>query len=75
MIGGYLRDHERNARQAYYLAYWQVMGLGFAYDRRYPELVEAVTARDIMRVANKFLNDPAVVVLRPEGSATSVGGS
>jgi predicted Zn-dependent peptidase len=65
LVGGYLRDHESNSRQAYYLGFWEACGLGAEYDTRYPELVRAVTVRDVMKVANKYFNDPTVVVLRP----------
>ncbi|MBI5154268.1 insulinase family protein [Candidatus Poribacteria bacterium] len=66
LVGGYLRRHETNAQQAHFLAWWHATGLGIAHDREYPEKLKAVTTRDIMRVANKYFNDPAVVVLRAE---------
>ncbi len=66
LIGGYLRDHETNGQKASHLAYWHFTGLGPEYDARYPDLVRAVTTRDVMRVANKYLTDPATVLVRPE---------
>ncbi len=66
LIGGYLRDHETNGQKASHLAYWQFAGLGTEHDERYPDLIRDVTTRDVMRVANKYLTDPATVLVRPE---------
>ncbi len=66
LIGGYLRDHEANRQQASHLAYWYITGLGVQYDDLYPERVRAVSSRDIMRIANKYFNDPTTVVVRPD---------
>lgn len=65
LVGSYLRGHESNARQAHYLAYWELMGLGIEYDQQYPDELRAVTSRDVMRVANKYFNDPTSVILVP----------
>jgi predicted Zn-dependent peptidase len=66
LVGGYLRDHETNSQQAYNLGYWHHVGAGVEHDARHAELLRAVTSRDILRVSNKYLNDPASVLLRPE---------
>lgn len=67
LVGSYLRSHETNLQQSYYLAYWAFYGLGIEFDQMWPDLIRRVTSRDVMRVANKYLLDPNVVVLRPEG--------
>ena len=69
LAGGYLREHETNAGQARYLAYWQFLGLGPEADDQYTARIRAVTTRDVMRVANKYFTDPTVVILRPLASA------
>lgn len=66
LLGGYLRGHETNSNQAWYLARWHVLGLGTEYDSLYPEAVKAVTTKDIMRVANKYLVNPATVIIHPD---------
>lgn len=74
IVGNYLRRHETNSQQAFYLAYCELAGLGVAYDKQYPQLIRAVTTRDVLRVANKYFNDPTVVITRPtwrEPAATS----
>ncbi|CAN5390932.1 pitrilysin family protein [soil metagenome] len=65
IAGEYLRGHERNMQQASYLGYWHVTGRGVEYDKMYLDDINAVTTRDVMRVANKYFLDPTVVVLRP----------
>lgn len=65
IAGEYLRGHERNMARAGYLSYWHATGKGVEYDTRYIDDINAVTARDIMRVANKYFLDPTTVVLRP----------
>lgn len=65
IAGEYVREHERNASRAGYLAYWYITGRGVEYDTRYLDDIRAVTARDIMRVANKYFLDPTVVVVGP----------
>ncbi|MCC5877562.1 MAG: insulinase family protein [Candidatus Sumerlaeia bacterium] len=67
IAGSYLRAHETNLQQAAYLGFWEIAGLGLDYDERYIDQIRAVTARDIMRVANKYFLDPTVVVVRPSG--------
>lgn len=65
LLGGYLRGHETNSNQAWYLARWHVLELGTEYDSLYPERIRAVTTRDVMRVANKYLVNPATVLIHP----------
>ena len=43
------------------------MGLGHGYVARYPEAIEAVTGDDLAGVARRYLTEPAVVVVGPEG--------
>lgn len=71
--GEFLRDHETTSQQAFYLGMWQFFGMGIDYDTRFPALVDAVTSRDIMRVANKYFNNPTVIVLRPLGEIEPAG--
>lgn len=65
IAGQYLRQHERNLQQAGFLGYWHLTGRGVDYDKQYLEDINAVTSRDVMRVANKYLLEPTVVVVRP----------
>ncbi|MBI4279870.1 MAG: insulinase family protein [Armatimonadetes bacterium] len=65
LIGNHAIGHERIQRQAWYPAWYEALGLGFAYDARYPELIARVTSEDVQRVARKYLDVPTVVILAP----------
>ena len=59
--------HETNAQQAHYLGYYELLGMGAAYDNQINEKIMCVTAQDIMRVAKEYLNDDFVIsLLAPE---------
>jgi len=66
-IGRYLMGHQTNSDQAYFLAWWQAMGMGVNYDEAFPVELERVTARDIMRAANRYFLEPTITTLVPEG--------
>ncbi|MCC6548345.1 insulinase family protein, partial [Candidatus Sumerlaeota bacterium] len=65
IAGEFLRDHERNLQQASYLGYWFVTGRPPNHDAEYLKQINAVTSRDVMRVANKYFLDPTVVTVGP----------
>ena len=65
IAGNMLRARERHLAQASALAWMQVSGLGIDHEDRLLAAIRAVTARDVMRVANKYFLDPTVVVVRP----------
>lgn len=67
---------ETNASQAYQAALWEVLGIGYDWGERYPELVRQVNREDILRVARKYLQhhliastiprEPVETVIPPE---------
>ena len=64
--GIYLLDHQAIEKQAYYLAFRQMMGLGYEYDEKYTELLEQVTAKDIIDCANRYFKQtPYKLILSP----------
>jgi zinc protease len=65
MLGKYDMDRRTNERQAWYLAFYEVEGVGLDYPQRYRRALEAVTAADLQRVARTYLTPPATLVLRP----------
>jgi len=58
-------DRRTNARQAWYLAFFEVVGAGWDFPERYARAIEAVTAEDVARAAERYLTQPTVVVLQP----------
>jgi predicted Zn-dependent peptidase len=65
LLGNYAMDRRTNARQAWYLSFYEVEGVGSDFPDRYRRAVEAVTAGDVLRVARTYLDPLTIVVLRP----------
>jgi zinc protease len=65
LLGNLAMDRRTNARHAWYLAFFEVVGAGWDFPERYARAVEAVTAADVARVAGQYLVRPTVVVLQP----------
>jgi len=66
IIGKFLIAHQTNIRKAFYPAWFELLGLGYDYDEKYPELIQGVTGRDVRRVARKYFRSPCIVTLVPE---------
>lgn len=65
LLGRYAMDRRTNERQAWYLAFYELARAGADYPERYRRAVEAVTAADVQRVAQRYLATPTILVLRP----------
>ena len=59
------RIRRTNERLAWYLAFYEVEGVGREYPDRYRARVEAVTAADVQRAARTYLANPTTVILGP----------
>ncbi len=57
LAGQYLLSHQTNQSIAFYLGFYELLQKGYEYDSQYLADLKAVTAKDISRVANAFLND------------------
>ena len=65
VIGSQAMDRRTNARQAWYLAFYETAGVGYEFLERYTAAVKNVTPADVQRVANKYLNVVRTVVVQP----------
>jgi predicted Zn-dependent peptidase len=65
LTGAFDLDLRTNARQSFYLGFFELMGAGHAYVGRYPAAIEAVTSEAVRRVAGRWLVEPATVVVGP----------
>ncbi len=65
LLGSYEMDRRTNARQAWYLAFFETIGVGYDFPTRYRAAVEAVTVEDLLRVARSYLHPLTTVVLGP----------
>jgi predicted Zn-dependent peptidase len=66
LLGNYTMDRRTSGRVAWYLAFYEIQGVGQAFPDRYRRAVEAVTPADIQRVARAYLTTLTTVVLRPK---------
>jgi predicted Zn-dependent peptidase len=57
--------HERARDRAFFLGWYEVMGLGYAFDAELPKRLAAVTPADVLRVAQKYLPARASAVALP----------
>ena len=64
-LGNLAMDRRTNARQAWYLAFFELEGVGHEFLDRYAARVEAVTAADVRRVAQRYLDRPTVTIVSP----------
>lgn len=65
LLGNVAMDRRTNARHAWYLAFFEVVGAGWDWADRYARALQAVTVDDVARAARRYLGEPTVVVLRP----------
>jgi zinc protease len=66
LLGNYTMDRRTNGRQAWYLAFYEIEGVGQKFPDQYRRAVEAVTPADVLRVARTYLTTTTTVVLRPK---------
>jgi zinc protease len=67
VLGTLAMDRRTNARHAWYLAFYELMGAGWDFPERYARTVEQVTAADVTAAARRWLGSPTTLVLRPRG--------
>jgi zinc protease len=63
--GQLVMDRRTNDRRAWYLAFFETVGAGRDFPERYDRALEAVTAEDVARAAERYLTRPTIVVLQP----------
>ena len=65
VIGSQAMDRRTNARQAWYLAFYEIAGVGYEFLDRYAADVRKVTPADVQRVAQKYLGVLRTVIVQP----------
>lgn len=64
--GRYLMGHETNLDQANIMGQYELMGLGYEYDFKYPKLIDKVSAGDIRRLAKQYFQHYTLAVVAAE---------
>ncbi|MCS7308857.1 MAG: insulinase family protein [Armatimonadetes bacterium] len=65
VIGSYALRHQRVRDRAYFLGWYECIGLGYQFDRQFADKVAAVKREDVLRVAQRYLQHVAVAVTMP----------
>jgi zinc protease len=65
-IGTFALAHQRARDRAFYLGWYELMGVGFAFDTEFPNWLAHVTGDDVRRVAYKYLGRWITVVMQPQ---------
>jgi zinc protease len=65
ILGLLAMDRRTNARQAWYLANYELAGVGYDYVDRYSAQVKRVTVPDVQRVARRYLEKIRTVSVQP----------
>ncbi|MEN3013266.1 MAG: pitrilysin family protein [Endomicrobiia bacterium] len=60
--GRILLDHQTNSKQAWYLGFWEIMDLGYEFDREYIEEIEKITLDEINTFLKDILNNKNTIV-------------
>jgi predicted Zn-dependent peptidase len=65
VLGSQAMDRQTNARQAWYLAYYELAGVGYEFLDHYASAVKKVTPADVQRVARKYATTVRTVIVKP----------
>ena len=63
ILGNFVLAQETNMEKASTLGWYELSGRGYDYINKFPELIKSVTATDIIRVANKYFEQPYVLTI------------
>jgi predicted Zn-dependent peptidase len=66
LLGQYLVSLQRSRLEAHNLAWWEILGLGSNFEEDYVTLVSAISAQDIQKVSQKYLQKMVVTLHLPE---------
>ena len=65
LLGSQAMDRRTNQRQAWYLAFYEVAGVGPEFLDRFAADVKQVTGADLQRVARRYLGTVRTVIVEP----------
>jgi zinc protease len=69
LIGRHALEHERNSGQAHWLAWSELMGLGYQFDQEFAARISAVTKEQVQQASKETFRQHALVVTLPKESS------
>jgi len=73
IIGKFALSQETNQAKAHNFGAFEILDKGYKYNYNFPELINSVSAQDIITVANKYFNSPyALSIVAPKESVDKV---
>jgi predicted Zn-dependent peptidase len=69
LLGQYALGKQTNGQIAQVYGWYEVMGLGLEFDRKFVEEIEGVTIADVQSAAQKYFVTPAISIV---GSADAL---
>ncbi|WP_448560730.1 M16 family metallopeptidase [Trichothermofontia sp.] len=72
MLGQYALGKQSNAQLAQIYGWYEILGLGVAFDRQFQEAVQAVTIADVQRVACRVFGEPYLSIVGPEATVADL---
>lgn len=66
MIGRLKLANETNMSKAYMNGYYELFDKGYKFGYDYPQLIEKISAQDILEVANKYFSQPYILSIVAE---------
>jgi predicted Zn-dependent peptidase len=68
--GYFMMSQETSTTQGGIMGYFELVGYGYKYPDRYPELIDKITAKAIQQVAQKYFKHYVLAIVAPEGTIT-----
>ena len=65
IVGDFLLDHQTRLRQAWYLGFYEVMGLGWRTDQEYPDRIRKVSLEEVNSAIERYIDKYHCVVVEP----------
>ncbi len=66
VAGSHALLHQRAKDRAFYLGWYETVGLGYEFDAQFSELVSKVSPEDVKRLATLYLQKYAVAIVSPD---------
>lgn len=63
IVGTFLMNHQTRLKQANYIGMFEVIGLGYEYDEKFPQIINSITLNDVIEVYKKYIPAASTCVI------------